>query len=42
LRAGILNYLSTDADADRLLLTLRRLAEEKPAGSPWPESEGAS
>ena len=26
LRAGIVNYLSTEADADRLLLTLRGLA----------------
>ena len=28
LRAGIVNYLSTDADIDRLLATLRRLAAE--------------
>jgi hypothetical protein len=26
LRAGIVNYLSTEADIDRLLATLRRLA----------------
>jgi selenocysteine lyase/cysteine desulfurase len=28
LRAGIVNYLSTEADIDRLLDTLRRLATE--------------
>ena len=28
LRAGIVNYLSTDADIDRLLVTLRQLAAE--------------
>ena len=28
LRAGILNYLTTDADIDRLLATLRRLADD--------------
>jgi selenocysteine lyase/cysteine desulfurase len=28
LRAGIVNYLSTDSDIDRLLATLRRLAAE--------------
>ena len=28
LRAGIVNYLTTEADIDRLLATLRRLAEE--------------
>ena len=30
LRAGVLNYLSTEADIDRLLDTLRRLADEPP------------
>jgi glutamate/tyrosine decarboxylase-like PLP-dependent enzyme len=29
LRAGIVNYLSTEADIDRLLETLRRLAEDR-------------
>jgi glutamate/tyrosine decarboxylase-like PLP-dependent enzyme len=29
LRAGIVNYLSTDADIDRLLATLRRLAADE-------------
>jgi len=29
LRAGIVNYLSTDADIDRLLSTLRRLAADE-------------
>ena len=28
LRAGIVNYLSTEGDIDRLLATLRRLAAE--------------
>jgi hypothetical protein len=28
LRAGIVNYLSSEADIDRLLATLRRLATE--------------
>ena len=32
LRAGIVNYLTTEADIDRLLATLRRLAD--PAGRP--------
>ena len=36
LRAGIVNYLSTDADADRLLLTLRRLAAEPEVEAPGP------
>lgn len=36
LRAGIVNYLSTDADADRLLLTLRRLAAEAEVEVPGP------
>ena len=31
LRAGIVNYLSTDADIDRLLTTLRRLAADEEA-----------
>ena len=31
LRAGIVNYLSTEADIDRLLATLRRLAGEYPS-----------
>src|SRR6478736_1346872 len=33
LRAGIVNYLSTDADIDRLLTTLRRLAADAALGS---------
>ena len=28
LRAGVVNYLTTEADIDRLLATLRRLASE--------------
>ena len=27
LRAGVVNYLSTEADVDRMLATLRRLSE---------------
>ena len=34
LRAGIVNYLATEADIDRLLDTLRRLAGEAPAPEP--------
>jgi selenocysteine lyase/cysteine desulfurase len=34
LRAGIVNYLTTEADIDRLLATLRRLAET--AATPAP------
>ena len=29
LRAGIVNYLTTEADIDRLLATLRRLADDR-------------
>jgi glutamate/tyrosine decarboxylase-like PLP-dependent enzyme len=43
LRAGIVNYLSTDDDADHLLLTLRRLAAGEEAKAPGLRgSEGVS
>jgi glutamate/tyrosine decarboxylase-like PLP-dependent enzyme len=32
LRAGIVNYLTTEADLDRLLAALRRLGAELPRG----------
>jgi ActR/RegA family two-component response regulator len=32
LRAGVVNYLSTPADADHVLETLRRIASEEAAG----------
>ena len=35
LRAGIVNYLSTEADIDRLLDTLRRLADVATTGCTW-------
>jgi len=36
LRAGIVNYLATEADVDRLLDTLRRLGVAEPVGAPEP------
>ena len=40
LRAGIVNYLSTEADIDRLLDTLRRLAGYGALGLPLRDSGG--
>jgi aromatic-L-amino-acid decarboxylase len=41
LRAGVMNYTSTEADLDRLLATLRRLGSELAAGDETPSGKGA-